>query len=180
MKIDFKKLSKHPGYQSLKKAVISDCMKGSKCFNLSGCNNKKDRLCSHRPCEKFKWVIDRAKHYANKTGLDVGDIIDVWEENRSYWYQNYYQDSNQPKLTGMNVLIFNTKQDFISAVKICPGFRCPSCGKVTKDPYTCEFCDWKSFGLFGCLGKGVYIFIKTAMRGETIFYPIAWEEDTSK
>ncbi len=179
MNVDFKKLSKHPGYQSLKRDVIKDCMRGGKCFNVSGCNNKKERNCSHRPCIKFKWVIDRAKHYANKTGLDIGNILDTWEKHRTYWHQNYYQDSNQPKLT-KDVLIFDTIDQFSAAVKICPGFRCPSCGKVTKDPHKCEHCDWKAYGLFGCLGKGVHIFITSEMRGETIFYPIAFETGKNK
>jgi len=38
-------------------------------------------------------------------------------------------------------------------------------------------CDWKVYGLFKDLGKGVYIFVKEKMRGETIFKPIAWENE---
>ena len=180
MKVDFKKLSTHEGYKSLKKAVLRDCMDGGKCFNISGCNNPNDRKCSHKPCTKFKWVIDRARHYAIKTELDIGDIIDTWEQNRGYWYQNYYQDSNQPRLTKGEVHIFDTTEQFKAAIRLSPGFRCPACSKVTKDPCRCEFCDWKSYGLFGTLGKGIHVFIKSKMRGDTIFYPVAWEEETYK
>jgi len=177
MKIDFKKLSKRKGYQKLKKAVIEDCIEGDNCFNVSGCNKKGKVKCFHRYCNTFKWVIDRAKHYSHKIGVDIGDILDTWEEDRRYWYMNYYQDANQPKLTGNDVIVFDTMELFTNAVRVCPGFRCPACGKVTKDPYRCEHCDWKSYGLFGCLGKGIHIFIKDKMKGETIFFPIAFEEN---
>jgi hypothetical protein len=52
--------------------------------------------CYHKYCDKYKWVIERAKHYAQKTGIPYEEIIEIWEEDRSYWYMNYYQDCNQP------------------------------------------------------------------------------------
>ena len=176
MKVDFKKLSKHKGYQSLKKSVIKDCMGGEGCFNINGCDKAGRTQCFHSYCNKFKWVIDRAKHYAYKTGIDIGDIIDSWEEGRTYWYMNYYQESNMPRLNAEYVLVFDTLIQFKDAVRICPGFRCPACKKVTKDPYKCEHCDWKAYGLLGTLGKGVYVFIKEKMKGANIFYPVAFEE----
>ena len=175
MKINFKKLSKHTGYQSLKKSVINDCLQGEGCFNITGCNKKNSIKCFHRYCTKFKLVIDKAAHYSYKTGIDIGDILDSWENHRSYWYMNYYQGANQPKLT-KDIFVFNNAEEFQSIIKIAPGFRCPACEKVTKDPFKCEYCNWKSYGLFGCLGKGAHIFLKEKMRGDTIFYPIAFEQ----
>ena len=63
------------GYESLMKKVKKDCIEGSNCFNPNGCD-KNENKCFHRYCDKFKWIIDRAKHYAEKTGLNWEDIID--------------------------------------------------------------------------------------------------------
>lgn len=106
------------GIESLKNAVINDCEEGENCFNENGCNHEFYRTvpetnpglismgiktcckhiskCSQKYCDKYKWVIDRAKYYAEKTGKTYEEIIEIWEENRTYWYMGYYQDCNQP------------------------------------------------------------------------------------
>ena len=106
------------GLESLKAAVLYDTESGENCFNQNGCDHEFTRIvpqdnpsllemgfktscirvskCSHKYCDKYKWVIDRAKHYAEKTGKKYEEIIDIWESNRTYWYMNYYQDCNQP------------------------------------------------------------------------------------
>lgn len=122
---------------------------------------------------KLAWVVDRAKHYQEKTGIPYLEIIEKWEENRGHWYMNYYQDANQPLLTDENVYVFDTVDDFKKVVGQ-DGFYCPKCEGISKSPYecTCEKCDWKSYGLFRTMGKGVYIFIKSAMLGNEIFEPV--------
>ena len=50
--------------------------------------------------------MDRAKHYSEQSGKSVEHILKVWEENRTYWYMNYYQECNQP-LSGRS---FNDEQ----------------------------------------------------------------------
>lgn len=107
------------GIESLKASVLDDTKEGEGCFNVNGCNHEFNRIvpvvdnpelikigittycnhvskCSHKFCDKYKWVIERAKYYAEKTGKTYEEIIEIWEENRSYWYMSYYQDSNQP------------------------------------------------------------------------------------
>lgn len=37
-------------------------------------------------------------------------------------------------------------------------------------------CDWKVYGLFKDLGKGVFVYCKNEIRGERIFMPVEWEE----
>lgn len=134
--------------------------------------------------EKLEWVIERVQHYAEVTGLLAAEILDTWEDKRDYWYMNYYQDAEQPRLDGAMVRIFDTPEAAGEAIGK-DGFRCPRCGEVSRDPYQCnsgkemepgKICDWKVYGLFRDLGKGVFIFIKSAMRGERIFMPIAWEK----
>ena len=133
--------------------------------------------------EHFEWVTARAEHYAEKTGLTADQVLDAWEENRNYWYLNYYQEANQPKIEGDKVHVFDTVDDFRASVTD-QGFRCPSCKGVSKDPQECtsgivrkdgKTCDWKSYGLFGAMGEGATIFLKDAVRVVEIFNPIAWE-----
>lgn len=197
------------GYESLVQKVKRDCNEGQGCFNPNGCDyefykyrpaESKEKLvgetvcirnskCGHKYCDKFKWIIDRAKHYAEKTGLDWEDILDSWEEGCNYWYMNYYQDSNQPEIKGEDVKVFDTVEEMVSSIGERK-FRCPCCGGVSTDPYECnsgfevskatkkksaKVCDWKSYGLFGDLGKGVYVYCKDKLKGETIFMPLEWE-----
>ena len=183
------------GYESLKAAVEKDCKDGKDCFNLDGCNNPhpwaNGKGCFHKYCDTFKWAIDRAKHYGEKLGLPWEDILDAWERDRTYWYMNYYQDANQPLIQGDNVRVFDTVEQLKESIRE-PKFRCPMCGGVSTDPHCCntglnmvkdrrrkpKVCDWKSYGLFGTLGKGVTIYVKEKLRSEHIFMPVAWEKDS--
>jgi len=138
-------------------------------------------------CDKFKWIINRAKHYGEKLNLNWEDILDSWEKDRRYWYLNYYQESNQPEIKGDKVKVFESVEDMLKSIGERK-FRCPSCGGITTDPYKCnsgikigkgkntKVCDWKVYGLFGDLGKGIYVYCKDKLKGQTIFIPISWEE----
>jgi len=84
MKIDWKRVSKTPGYISLKKAMIFDI--------------KKNWRSKQESYTKFVWVIARATHYAHHLGKPIEEILNEWESKRNYWWVNYYQDSRLPKL----------------------------------------------------------------------------------
>jgi hypothetical protein len=136
----------------------------------------------------FTWVIDRARHYAEKTGLEASDILDAWEKDRDYWHLGYYQEANQPEIKGDNVRVFDTPDEFKATLQ-GKGFRCPNCGGISGNPMTCDtgikdkngkVCDWKAYGLFGTLDKGVYIYIKSELKGFDIFMPVAWEKEAGK
>lgn len=166
------------GYKRLREAVDRDLARG---------NN------AHDYQAHFNWVIERVKHYAEVTDVDPVSLLAAWEKDRTYWYMNYYQESRQPRLDGKNVRIFDTPEDLFESVGD-HGFRCPNCNGVTKNPYECESgvlvqlinakpgkrerCDWKVYGLFGALGKGATIFIRSKYRLESIFMPVAWEKTT--
>lgn len=127
---------------------------------------------------KLDWVLSRACHYAEKTSLPAADILDAWEENRRYWYMNYYQDANQPLIDSANVRVFDSKESFRNSVGDY-GFRCPRCSSVSKNATACEGggeCNWKSYGLLGTMGKGIHVFIKSEVRIAEIFMPVAWEK----
>ena len=179
-------IEKCQGYATLLAAVMKDVQGGEGCFNPEGCtySRTKSFRCFHRYCDKFKWVIDRARAYAEKAGIDASAILDAWEEPRNYWYMNYYQDVNQPLLTGDRVRVFDTAEQMLESVGKS-GFRCPMCKGVSKNPYQCDtglemsegkVCDWKAYGLFGTLGQGASVYVKSQLKGETFFMPIAWEE----
>lgn len=83
MKIDWKHLATTVGYKSLKAAYINGIKRsfGTKAEEI----------------RQFQWVINRAKHYAHHTGASIESILNLWEKKRDYSWQNYYQNSNQPK-----------------------------------------------------------------------------------
>ena len=84
MKIDWKHLAKTKGYQSLKAAYSYDVQNRSR--------TKKELL------RHFNWVICRAKHYAYYQGRTLEEVLCEWEAKRDYWWLNFYQECNQPKL----------------------------------------------------------------------------------
>jgi hypothetical protein len=133
---------------------------------------------------KLDWIVARARHYAEQTGLDAAAILDAWEARRTYWYMNYYQDAGQP-LIGEGCRVFATVAELLADIGK-GGFRCPACAGVSRSPYECKTadkipgveCDWKVYGLFGHMGKGISVFVKDKMQVEAIFMPIAWEKQT--
>ena len=88
--IDWKSLANSTGYKSLKAAYIRDVHEAGQ--RSSPMRDKQEFL------RHFNWVINRAKHYAVRTDTTVEEVLDGWEEKRSYWWLNYYQECNQPKL----------------------------------------------------------------------------------
>jgi hypothetical protein len=130
----------------------------------------------HNYREKLAWVLARAAHYSEKTGIPASDILNAWEKQRSYWYMNFYQDCKQPEIKGDRVRVFDTVEALLASIGDT-GFRCPKCNQVSKSPYECSVapCDWKVYGLFGHMGKGVFAFVKEQVAGENLFMPVAWE-----
>lgn len=63
------------GYEKLSAAVEKDCKEGGGTFNPGGCIQCGSR-CFHKYCDKFKWIIDRAKAYGEATGLDWQAILE--------------------------------------------------------------------------------------------------------
>lgn len=187
------------GYKSLKKAVQSDCKGGNGCFNQNGCDKERyanipqdnpklvemgfktqcvnTTKCFHSYCDKFKWVVDRASNYADSIGVTVPEILDAWEQKRTYWYMNYYQECNQPLIQN-GLTVYESQADFQKKIKTWE-FRCPSCGGISTDPNkcTCEGCDWKSYGLLGTMGEGITIIFKDTLEMHHIFKPIAKEAE---
>lgn len=88
--INWKHVAKSPGYKSLKAAYIHDVERAGR--------DKRPMRRKEEFLRKFNWVIGRATHYAYYSGVRIEVILNEWEANRNYWWLNYYQDCNQPKL----------------------------------------------------------------------------------
>lgn len=150
---------------------------------------EKDESSAHKGWHDYRgklaWIVERARHYAEKTGLTAEAILDAWEARRTYWYVNYYQPACQPEIKGDKVRVFDTVDEMRASIGDT-GFRCPSCNGISRSPYECDSgvivkdkpCDWKVYGLFGHLGKGVFVFVKEKVSGENLFMPVAWESST--
>lgn len=159
------------GYRKLLAAVEDD-------------EKKSPRFHDYR--KTLSWAVNQARHYAVKTGLTPEAILDAWEGKRTYWYMNYYQPANQPSIESDNVRVFETVDDLLASIGKT-GFRCPNCEAVSKSPYTCDsgvkahgkVCDWKVYGLFGHMGKGVSVFVKEKLAIEQLFMPVAWEQNVA-
>jgi hypothetical protein len=129
------------------------------------------------------YLRNKLKEYSEKLNIPQDEILKSWESDRSYSAINYYQECNQPSINAEKVKVFETVDEMLKSFED-KNFRCPACGGVSSNPYKCnsgkemskdKICDWKVYGLFGDLGKGVYVYCKDKLKGETIFLPIAWE-----
>lgn len=95
MKIDWKHLATTTGYKSLKAAYIHDVEEAVK--QKRPLREKEEFL------RLFRWVIGRAKHYSYRTGISIESILNEWEEDRGYWWLNFYQPGKQPKLHSKSI-----------------------------------------------------------------------------
>lgn len=132
-----------------------------------------------------KYLRNKLEEYSEALGISQEEILKSWEKDRSYTAINYYQECNQPSIKGDNTKVFETVEDMLKALGKRE-FRCPSCGGISSNPYVCDsglemtkgkICDWKVYGLFGDLGKGVFVYCKDKLKGETIFMPVALENN---
>jgi hypothetical protein len=132
-----------------------------------------------------KYLRAKLEEYSNALGISQEELLNAWERDRDYSAINYYQECNQPAIKSDKVRIFETVEDMLKSIGDGK-FRCPACGGISTNPYKCnsglkmskgKVCDWNVGGLFGDLGKGIFVYCKDKLRGETIFMPISWENN---
>jgi len=131
-----------------------------------------------------KEILDtRLENYSKVTGFTKEEILNALEKNRGVNTVNFYQASQLPLLE--DVYVFETTKDLH---KRFPShkFICPSCGKESTDAYACtqDGCNWKVFGLFRDLGKGISTIVKDKFLEipvpQNIFKPIELAEEEKK
>lgn len=85
--------------------------------------------------QKYEWALARAQQYADRLGTDRETVLAAWEEDRDYWYVNYYQESNQPDLAGKIGAVTLAEwraegERLYGKEQLDWRFRCPACGHV--------------------------------------------------
>ena len=126
--------------------------------------------------ERVKKILDsRLENYHQITGIPKDEILTAFEKIRNVNTVNFYQESRFPLLE--NVHVFDT-MDYFKKAFPSGKYICPKCEKESTNPYVCtqKGCDWKVYGLFGDLGKGITVVIKDKFLEhplpEKIFKPI--------
>lgn len=136
-----------------------------------------------RAIDLEKYLRGKLEEYSNTLDIPQEEILKAWEQDRTYSAINYYQEANQPSIKSDKVKVFETVEKMMKAIGD-KKFRCPACNGVSTSPYLCnsgekivkgKTCDWKVYGFLGDLGKGIFVYIKDKLKGETIFMPISWE-----
>ena len=128
-------------------------------------------------CRTYKWAINRAIHYGEKLGIPWNEILEAWEEDRRYWFLNYYQEANQPKIDSKDVFVFESAEDLRE--KVGTEFICPHCKGISTNPYECNSgievdgkkCDWKSYGFLQF--NLAFLYCKKERKGTKCFMPKA-------
>lgn len=150
----------------------------------------------HDSFTPIKKIVD---FYAKLFDLNPLDILKGLESQREMSISGYYSESRFP-IKKEHIVIFEDEKDLRKRADPKKGFRCPHCKGISKHPYQCnsgiklvlinsegkkEICNWKSFGLFGTLGKGMTFTLKSIWPHKPFvdesFMPISMEEkDESK
>lgn len=132
-----------------------------------------------RRADSVRAVIeDVCNEYSEAFGLTHDEVFEAIEAQRDYSAVNYYQRASFPALDG--VTVYGDLDEFKATVN-GQGFRCPSCCEVSSNPYECDAgdCDWKSYGLFRCMGKGHKVLVRSMfperLKPDEIFMPVALE-----
>lgn len=94
MKINWKEVSKSPGYIAIKGKYIKDAMDAGN-SKFSPMRDKEELYHRH-----FKWIISRAKHYAHMRGTTIESVLNKWaaDPGNQYCWLNVYQDCRMPRL----------------------------------------------------------------------------------
>ncbi len=119
-----------------------------------------------RVIQKVKLLSERVPEYAKAMGKTELETLELFAKSRTCNYTNWFQEANFPILS--EVYIFDTIDDF-KAKFPSKQYQCPNCNGISTNPQVCnsgkeikgkEICDWKVFGLFGDLGKGIKVIVK--------------------
>lgn len=137
--------------------------------------------------ELQQFIEDLTDEYSKAFEMTKEEVLISMESQRVCSSTNHYQRARFPSLD--KVIVFEKNEDFLKKFP-SKKFRCPSCEGISTNPDVCnsglelspgETCDWKAYGLFGTLGKGVLVASKEGFRsGKGIVYemfkPIELEE----
>ena len=153
-------------------------------------------LRDERDVEEYSQKIEKiCRFYGELFDIDPVEILLGMENNRKISIEGYYTESKFPT-NKKHFIVFEDEKDLRKQTRPEMGFRCPHCKGISKHPYICdsgvklvlmnsngkkETCNWKSFGLFGTLGKGMWFTLKSVWPSNPVidesFMPIAMEDN---
>lgn len=137
-----------------------------------------------RVIEKVTFLCERVPQYAKVMGKSELETLELFAKSRTCNYTNYFQNAHFPDLS--EVYVFDTIED-LKAKFPSKQYQCPCCGGISTDYQQCnsgkyidekvkEVCNWKAYGLFGDMGKGIKVIIKSMFtdipKPITMFKPI--------
>lgn len=124
--------------------------------------------------------------YADALGYSQTAILSALEKRRDVDVTNFYQESKYPPV---GAFVIYENQAALQQAFPSRKFRCPLCEGVTTDPYEChsglemepgKLCDWKAYGLFKTVGRGLRFTVKDAFLEnaiiDEIFLPLELEQ----
>lgn len=115
-----------------------------------------------------KFLYERVPQYAKVMSKTELETLEILAKSRNCNYTNYFQNANFPDLS--DVFVFENIEE-LKAKFPSKKYQCPACGGISTDYQECnsgktvdkkgkEVCDWKVYGLFGDMGKGIKVLIK--------------------
>jgi hypothetical protein len=121
-----------------------------------------------RVVEKVNFLCEKVPQYAKVMGKTELETLELFAKSRNCNYTNYFQNANFPDLS--EVYVFDTIED-VKAKFPSKQYQCPCCGGISTDYQECnsgktidkkgkEVCNWKVYGLFGDMGKGIKVIVK--------------------
>ena len=135
----------------------------------------------------IEFINERIPQYAMLYSMTDGEALTLLASKRNVNYTNWFQNANIPDLS--EVIVFETVDDFKN--KFPSGkYICCCCGGETTDYQVCNsgkaidkkgtVCDWKVYGLFGDMGKGIMVLVKDRVndfpKPITMFKPVELSE----
>lgn len=144
-------------------------------------------------CSDIFSLLDRVLPQYAEWLEDVSEdeVLEAIEKHRTYSAPNYYQQRNFPDISS-GVVLFRDSDDVNAELQPERGFRCPMCRGVSKHQTECDSGvmidedgarrpgNWKAFGLFGTMGKGLRVAVAETFLEHPVVYeifmPIALEE----
>lgn len=138
--------------------------------------------------DALSFIAARIPEYAKVTGKTDLEFLTFYAKNRRVNYTNWFNESYLPDLS--DIMVFETTKDFKE--KFPSGkYKCSACEGITTDAQECNsgveigkgknksVCNWKTYGLFRDMGKGIKVLIKEHIeeipKPITIFKPIEIE-----
>ncbi len=118
-----------------------------------------------RVLDCLKFIEKRIPQYAKLMNMSNSLTLEVIANRRRVNYTNWFQNGYIPDLS--DVMVFETVQDFKNRFPSGQSI-CPACESISTDFSVCnsgkkikgKVCDWKVYGLFGDMGKGIRVIIK--------------------